>query len=258
MATIRCREQCFESIQAVLFDKDGTLAQVEGYLRLLGEARSHALLTKEPSLTTQRTALPTKPPLMEAFGIGEGQLNPTGLLAVGSRQENEVAAAAYLAEAGWSWIAALEAAQDAFAQAEATLSPKVEKTPLVEGTAELLDRLTANTIQIGIVSADLHREVAAFIEHYALHEVDWFCGASSDYLAKTHPDFLTFACESMSVAPQQTLVIGDSASDLLLASRGAAGFLAMVGGWHSPPMIKPIKDVKMTQFWHLAEVEVFV
>lgn len=263
MATICCRGRRFESIQAVLFDKDGTLADVEAYLRLIGEARSHFLFLKEPRLKAQcvEQAMEQRKeravvisPLMASFGLENGQLDPAGLLAVGSRQENEIAAAAYLAEAGWSWIEALQAAKTAFTQADAALTPKAPRTSLIEGVSDLLRRLKASNVKIGIVSADLYEEVAAFIKHYNLDEVDWFCGASAAFLLKTHPEFLAFACATLSVEASQTLVIGDSASDQLLASRGAAGFLGMAGGWSSPPAMA--SDV--TCFLHLSEVEVFV
>ncbi|MEL6854111.1 MAG: HAD family hydrolase [Cyanobacteria bacterium J06607_13] len=238
MATLCCESHRFESIQAVLFDKDGTLARVETYLAAVGMARWQLLCDKESALAggpgSHRGA-----PLLAAFGLCDGKVDPAGLLAVGSRQENEVAAAAYLAAAGWDWIVALEVAKAAFDEAARRSQPKAAKTPLVEGVRPLLARLSRAGIHAGIVSADLQAEVSAFIEYNGLAEISWYCGASASTLPKTHPAFLRFACDAMGVEPSATLVIGDSAADWQLAQCGAAGFFGMTGGWSSVPEIGP-------------------
>jgi len=263
MAKIKCEGQFFESIQAVLFDKDGTLAQVEDYLMWVGELRWRCLCEAEPRLEFADGAAF----LRDAFGCDDEGLEPAGLLAVGSRRENEVVAAAGLAALGWGWIAAMRLAAIAFTKAEKQLAPKVEKTPPLEGGIDLIDKLKQATVKVGIVSADLHSEVGAFVGFYKLTQVDWLCGARADshkeknrqYLPKTHPDFLQFACDQIAVAPENTLVIGDSASDLLVASRGAAGFVAMTGGWRNPVEVDAEigRGVAIAQVSHLSQVEVF-
>ena len=249
MPTIRCLGHTFESIQAVLFDKDGTLANVESYLRSLGFARSR--LTADCALEVRSPDL--QPRLLSTFGLSTTQLDPAGLLAVGSRYENEIAAAACLASLGIGWIRSVALAKAAFGQAEASLAPKVRQTPMLPGVPQLLARLSAAGLTIGIVSSDLHTEVAAFVDHYKLADVDWYCGAAPATLPKTHPDFLRFACQSLAVSPQAVLVIGDSAADYALSQQGAAGFLSMTGGWNHSPEIAP----EITTFSELTQVEVF-
>ncbi|MEL6472257.1 MAG: HAD family hydrolase [Cyanobacteria bacterium J06623_4] len=236
MATLCCGPHRFESIQAVLFDKDGTLARVETYLAAVGMARWQLLYDKESALAGG-TGSHRGAPLLSAFGLCNGKVDPAGLLAVGSRQENEVAAAAYLAAAGWDWMVALGTAKAAFDEAARVYQPKAAKTPMVEGVRSLLARLSGVGVDVGIVSADLHAEVTAFIEYNGLAEISWCCGASASTLPKTHPDFLQFACDAMGVEPSETLVVGDSAADWQLAQCGAAGFLGMTGGWSSVPEI---------------------
>ena len=228
MATIRCLNQQFENIQAVLFDKDGTLANVESYLRTLGEARSHFIDAQVPGIHDL---------LMTAFGVTNQGLDPTGLMAVGSRYENEIAAAAYVAATGKGWIDALAIVSVAFQQAEASLSEKSLKTPPIAGAKHLLHTLKLANIKLGIVSSDTHAEVASFINRYQLSEISWYCGAIASMPTKTHPDFLAFACKEMGYDAKSTLIVGDAASDLQLALQGAAGFIGMTGGWYYPPSI---------------------
>jgi len=263
MVQVECGGQLFEPIQAVLFDKDGTLAQVEDYLRRVGELRWRFLCEAEPRLdTAEGFAF-----LRGAFGFDDEGVDPAGLLALGSRHENAVVAAAGLSALGWGWITATRLAAIAFGKAEQQLAPKVERTPLLEASVDLIERLQRANVKVGIVSADLHSEVSAFVDFYALSQVNWFCGARGDShqeklrqcLPKTHPDFLPFACAQIDVAPERTLVIGDSASDLLVASRGAAGFVAMTGGWQKPVEIdRDIgRGLAIATVSHLSQVEVF-
>ncbi len=147
MATIYCQGHKFESIQAVLFDKDGTLADVEAYLWKLGMARSQAIPDQPPAFHTH---------LLATFGLTAQGIDPAGLIALASRQEDHIAAAACLAATGKGWIEACEIAQAALDQADLALTPKVEKTPPLKGAIPMLSQLSEAGIKLGIVSSDLH------------------------------------------------------------------------------------------------------
>ncbi|MEM9089885.1 MAG: HAD family hydrolase [Cyanobacteria bacterium P01_F01_bin.53] len=266
MVTIRCQEATFENIQAILFDKDGTLANVEGYLTLLAQARARCVKEQLSSVDGDFEGR-----LLSAFGCGDagncrgaagGLITPTGLMAVGSRDHNAVAAAAYVAETGMGWIASLELVETAFQNADKALPVKVTETPPLEGMTELLQSLRVADVNVGIVSSDLYQEVASFIDTYAGGAISWYCGAGAPagarWLPKTHPDFLQFACEQMSTDPASTLVIGDSAADLALSCQGAAGFIGMIGGWSEAPKIDCVtQSLSMANITSLRQVEVF-
>jgi phosphoglycolate phosphatase len=268
MATIRCQGRYFENVQAILFDKDGTLANVETYLTTLAQRRSHFITTH--LLDPLPCPLPQiQSNLLSAFGLEANRLDPTGLMAVGSRYENEVAAAAYVAATGYGWVAALNLVQAAFQQAEASLPPKVTQTPPLAGTLPMIRQCAAAGLKIGIVSSDTQAEVKAFVESYAIAPINWYCGADATTLPKTHPDFLAFACQSMHIDRKATLVVGDSAADLQLAYHGAAGFLGITGGWNRAPKIEaaissmmklPINlpiDLPIVSFERLSQLEAF-
>ena len=278
MITILCREHRFEQIEAVLFDKDGTLASVEPYLIALGKTRADRLEQLVPNvrdnilstfgilspdrlaseeLTSERLAykyLASERLASEclAFAHSSEYLDPAGLMAVGSRADNEVAAAAYVAAQGIGWMAALALVRKAFDEGAARLPVKAKQTPLLPGAIALLQQLRTYGTRVGIVSADAHREVSAFINHHQL-PIDWYCGADGAALTKPQAGFLSFACETMGVSPSKTLIVGDSAADLVLSQQGSAGFIGMVGGWRSAPSFA--EEVAIAT--HLSQVQAY-
>ncbi|MGF1600442.1 MAG: HAD family hydrolase [Thermosynechococcaceae cyanobacterium] len=222
MATIQCQDKIFSNIDAIIFDKDGTLADVESYLKSLAQKRARLSDAQVPGV---------QEPLLLAFGVEEGQLNPAGLQAVGSRRDNEIAAAAYIAETGKDWLAALQVAQSAFAEADSYLKRKANHTPLFPGTQDLLQTLTAAGVKIGILSADSPEHVSDFIDYYELATyIDAYQGVDS--ISKPDPRLFEQLCEQLGVAPERALMVGDAQVDLVMGkTAGAAGCIQVTWGW---------------------------
>lgn len=120
MASILCNGTQFDGIEAVIFDKDGTLANSHQYLRHLGEKRADTIDTIVPNLKSE---------IFIAFGCDQNQIDPAGLLAVGTREENERAIANLIASKGYDWSKAQLIVQSAFQSADRQLSRKSILTP---------------------------------------------------------------------------------------------------------------------------------
>jgi phosphoglycolate phosphatase len=86
LVTIRCRDVTFPNIEAIIFDKDGTLEDSQVFLRELGQKRSRLIDAQIPGIGE---------PLLMAFGINGEKLDPAGLIAVGPILLKQV-------EVGWS------------------------------------------------------------------------------------------------------------------------------------------------------------
>ncbi|MDP5337264.1 MAG: HAD family hydrolase, partial [Nodularia sp. (in: cyanobacteria)] len=132
MVTIKCRNISFSNIQAIFFDKNGTLEDSEAYLRSLGQKGARMIDAQIPGIGE---------PLLMAFGINSDTLDPAGLIAVASRRETEIAAAAYIAETGRGWFESLKIARKSLDEAEKYLG--TTPAPLFPGTLELLQSLSA-------------------------------------------------------------------------------------------------------------------
>jgi len=224
LATIRCRDKTFENIQAVLFDKDGTLANSESFLKSVGQKRSRLVDAKIPGV---------QEPLLMAFGLEGDQLNPAGLLAVASRRDAEIAAAAYIAETGRNWMEALEIAATAFAEADQYLKRKADHTPLFQGGLSLVESLAAANLKLGILSSDTTANVQDFIQKYGLEQIQLPMGTDAG-LSKPDPLLYQQACSALDVLPAATLMIGDSQADAVMArAAGAGGCVGVTWGWSS-------------------------
>lgn len=230
MVDIRCDNVTFQNIRAVFFDKDGTLAHSESFLRMLGLRRSRIIDAEVPGV---------QEPLMMAFGLSETSVNPAGLLAVGSRAENEVAAAAYVAETGRDWVDSLILVRSAFQEADRYMPRKAEQTPLVEGGLNLIKSLHKAGIAVGVLSSDTTDNVHDFSQHYGITPyLTVQLGADLGH-QKPAPEFLEQACAIAHVEPAETLVIGDSAADVVLSKAGrAAGCIGVIWGWSRPRSLR--------------------
>lgn len=244
MCTIRCGSVSFPAIEAVIFDKDGTLADSQEFLRSLGQKRARLIDAQIPGVAV---------PLLLAFGLEGDRLNPAGLLAVGTRSENEIAAAAYIAETGRDWLKALEIARSAFVEADQSWQRKADHTPLFADALDLLQRLSNHQISLGIVSSDSSANVQDFVERHGLNSLIQVALGSELGLSKPDPALLHKACHWLGVSPAATLVMGDSTSDIELARAAeAAGCVGVAWGW-TAPMSLVEADVVVQSF---AEIQV--
>ncbi|MES1023265.1 HAD family hydrolase [Gloeocapsa sp. BRSZ] len=236
MVTIQCKHIAFQNIQAIIFDKDGTLEDSEEYLRSLGQKRSRLIDAQIPGIGE---------PLLMAFGIQRDRLDPTGLLAVGSRYETEIAAAAYIAETGRGWLESRAIAHNAFMEADQVIG--TTPSPLFVGSLEVLQDLSQAGLKLGILSAASTQRVKAFVERHQLQDyVQLQMGVEEFGPSKPDPALFLQACQKLEVAPQNTLMVGDSVGDIEMArSAGAAGCIGI--SWRSAAAHLHSADVAITQ-----------
>lgn len=223
MATISIAGVNFQHIEAIIFDKDGTLEDSHNCLRELGQKRARIIDAQIPGIGE---------PLLMAFGIQDNTLDPTGLTAVGSYRENEIAAAAYIAETGKSWFESLTIAHNAFTEAQSYLHNSSQTSSMFAGSLEVLKLLADSDLKLGILSADSTAGVEAFVARHQLSNY-FQLGVGVEKQGPTKPDPALFrkACQILDVDPAATLMVGDSAGDIDMAkAAGAAGAIGICWG----------------------------
>ncbi|HIK14001.1 MAG TPA: HAD family hydrolase [Leptolyngbyaceae cyanobacterium M33_DOE_097] len=221
MVTIRCGSYIFEGIQAIAFDKDGTLADSHPFLWQLAHQRVNLIAQQFPGVEAD---------LLQAFGVRGDRLDLAGLMAVGTRPENEIAAAAYLAARGCAWQEAKTITQKAFIQADQQCR-KADHTPPFADIRELLTSLHHAGVAIAVLSGDSTPNVQDFLARYELTAWIQYAAGSTASLAKPDPAFLWQACTALKIEAKATLVIGDATTDLELANQArAAGSIGVTWG----------------------------
>ncbi|HBR00688.1 MULTISPECIES: HAD family hydrolase [unclassified Roseofilum] len=227
MVTVVCHDRQFENISAILFDKDGTLAHSEPYLRHLAQRRARLIDAQIPGVGE---------PLLMAFGVDEQGFNPAGLTAVGSRQENKIAAAAYVAETGRCWLESLEIINQAFQEADRVMQNKAKETVVLPGVAEVFDRLRRSHLKLGVVSSDIRENIEKFLDFYQLSDYIQIIQGAEPHLTKPNPQVFWSACEQLGVSPQEVLMVGDAPGDFTMARNAqAAGSIGVAWGWSRRP-----------------------
>ncbi|MDJ0569734.1 MAG: HAD family hydrolase [Pleurocapsa sp. MO_192.B19] len=214
---IACQDLIFNNITAIIFDKDGTLENSLVFWREVGTERARLIDAQIPGVGE---------PLLMAFGIQDNILDPTGLMAVGSRIENEIAAAAYIAETGRSWYEAKKIAQEAFAEiSESKYLTKTPKSaPLFPEVKETLKSLANKGVKLGILSADSTKEVTNFVASHQLEDYIQLNMGVDDAITKPDPRLFIQACQALGVVPSQALMVGDSQLDIAMGvAAGSAG-----------------------------------
>lgn len=211
MATVFCNGVTFSSVDAIVFDKDGTLADSQEFLRHLAEKRATCVDAEVPGIESA---------ILSAFGVNGDRMNPSGLMAVGTREENEIGIATLVAQTGWSWIEARLLVRQAFLQADQLLPRKVDFTPPFAGVIDLLK--ACQGLKVGILSSDSDANVRDFVDRYDLKPYVQLSMGVRAGLNKPNPQLLMLACHELRVSPSKTLVIGDAIADIQLAHQGGA------------------------------------
>ncbi|HHP7229809.1 MAG TPA: HAD family hydrolase [Xenococcaceae cyanobacterium] len=222
MVTICSSGKKFTNIKSILLDKDGTLEDSGSFLLNLAQERVRLIKSQiKPRANFSES-------LLLAFGIHSNTLDLTGLMAVGSRTENAIAATAYVAEQGYSWFEAKEIVDCAFTQAQQNCIKTVESCPLFAGIDKMLQQFSAVGLKMGIVSADSTLEIERFIQRHQLAEY-FDLGLGSDRtLSKPDPQLVIQACQILAVSPAETIMIGDSLGDIQMAQQaGVAGTIGI-------------------------------
>ncbi|MGC9360596.1 MAG: HAD family hydrolase [Anaerolineae bacterium] len=208
----------------IILDKDGTLIAFDHlwhrWFALLLEHLGDDLDARGPHGVQMAATL--------GYDVETGAWDPRGPLTIASTSELTVLLAGLLyANQGMSWEDAISRVRTAERKARAALPLEDLVKPVGDVAARLSD-WRAKGMRLAIATTDerdLTMRSLACVGLEALFDAI-VCGDDGIPL-KPAPDMVLQICERLSIPPRETVVIGDTAADLVMARE--AGAMAAIG-----------------------------
>lgn len=243
------------SLEAVLFDKDGTMSHSEPMLVALAQARVfHCLALADLASADPERHRDLGDLLHRAYGLSCEGLHPAGTMAVASRDHNLGATATALVQVGLGWPEALAIAETVFARTDALHGQGGDQRPApTDGLRALLEALRLAGVRCAVISNDHVEGIEAFLAAHDLASYVQGLWSAEHQPRKPDPAAVHGLCDELGVAVERCALIGDANSDLRMAR--AAGVPVVLGyraGWRRPVEL----DDSFLQLDHWQELSV--
>jgi phosphoglycolate phosphatase len=110
--------------------------------------------------------------------------------------------------------------------------------PLFEGIAEALDWLEADGWLLGVATGKSDRGLRFCLEGHGLYARFMTLQTADRHPSKPHPAMLRAAIAEAGAAPENTVMIGDTSFDMMMAREGGAHALGVAWGYHAPEELR--------------------
>jgi len=243
-------------IDAVLFDKDGTMSHSEPMLVRLARARRLRCLEEAAAGGLAAAAVNELGELLRrSYGLHADGVDPAGITAVASRDHNLIATATSLVQVGLGWPEALSLSSSVFDGCDASPDQESPGHPLpTAGLSELLESLSAAGVRCAVISNDHLMGIHGFLGRHGLSHHFQAIWSAEHRPCKPDPAAVHGVCESLGIPAERCALIGDANSDLRMARQaGVAVVLGYRAGWSQPPPLDP--EVPQISHWRELRVE---
>lgn len=224
MANITLAGTTYNDIDALLFDKDGTLLDfgklwVGWFDRLIDESNRRLPI----SATLDATALYPHVGILD-----DRSWDPTGPLTIGSLDDIATIVALQLYRRhGVAWNDATRCVGDALLQLDHGHDWQHCVTP-VAGLVDFARGAADVGIKLAVVTSDDARNAHRHLALLGIEDIfTVVLGHDQVARGKPYPDMALEACQRLAVEPQRTLLFGDSNGDMQMGRE--AGLLATIG-----------------------------
>ncbi|MDO8839557.1 MAG: HAD family hydrolase [Parvibaculum sp.] len=217
-----------DGLRGVLFDKDGTLFNDNGWGAIFVEA-AEITAKGQSALVPDMLAAIGYDPATERFAAGS----------IGGAGNTFELADAWLAIAGgWEWQALVREMDALFTRLVPLRFPPVTDLPI------LFSSLKSRGLRLGIATNDVAASAQATIERFGLGDfIDFSAGYDSGHGAKPGPGMALAFCAATGLAPHQIAVVGDNSHDLEMGRSAGAGLnIGVLTGTSAHDDLAPFAD----------------
>ncbi|MBW4981981.1 HAD family hydrolase [Mameliella sp. CS4] len=226
----------FTAIEAVLFDKDGTLFD---FAETWNAFAARLILRLADGDDLRRHGLARA--LM--FDLATGSFLPGSPVIAGTNREVAELIAPILPERGIEELESLIIAE----AAEAPLSEAVALVPYLAG-------LAARGLSLGVMTNDSESVARAHLRAAGIEGMfDFVAGADSGHGAKPSPGPLLAFATAMGHAPDQVVMVGDSLHDLAAGRAAGMWTAGVLTGMADADTLAPMADVVLPDIGHLPD-----
>lgn len=109
---------------------------------------------------------------------------------------------------------------------------------LFDGTRAILEWLASTDIILGVVTGKTRRGLDAVLAHHGLAGYFSTLQTSDGHPSKPHPAMVQSALIEQDVHPAQTLVVGDTTFDMVMAKAAGCRAVGVSWGYHDPIALK--------------------
>ncbi len=109
--------------------------------------------------------------------------------------------------------------------------------PLYEGARETVERLADEGWLLGVATGKARRGLDIVFEHHGLHRFFQTLQTVDHGVGKPNPRMVLDAMDEVGARPQETVVIGDTSWDMMMARNARAGAYGVTWGFHTPQEI---------------------
>ena len=131
---------------------------------------------------------------------------------------------------------------------EAESAPMAEAVPLTP----LLDHFLAQGLHLGIATNDAERPAFAHLDEVGVRgRFAFIAGSDSGFGAKPQPGQLLAFCDAVGVSPDRAVMVGDSTHDLIAGRAAGMWTVAVLTGVAKADVLAPHADVVLPDIGHL-------